>query len=78
MRSIFLAEECDIGFNDIEQLGNDCGDATEVSRPRLSAQTIAETFDCHPGDTLLRVHLFHRRYEYQVNAVSFQQRELFF
>jgi len=45
LRGIFLSEKCEVGLDDVEELGDDGGDAAKVSRTRFTAEPVAEAFD---------------------------------
>jgi hypothetical protein len=45
---VFLSKNCYIWFDDIEQLGNDGGDASEEDRPVIPTQRLLQPFHTDP------------------------------
>ena len=70
---VLLAEESDVGLHDVEQLGDDGGDALEVLRPpllRRSVQHVRQPRDGDRGRESPRVDLLHRRHKEEIDSLG--------
>ena len=73
LRGIFLSEKCEVGLDDVEELGDDCGDAAKVSGTRFAAELVAEAFDGDVGDGARGIHFGGRWREENVDGFFFKQ-----
>ncbi len=70
---VFLSEEGQVRFHDIEKLRDHGGHAAKMSRTRAAAELVAETFDRDIGDGAGGIHLFHAGSEKKIYSLFFEQ-----
>src|SRR5580698_9636751 len=71
--SVFLSEESQVWFNDVEEFRHYRSDSAKMPWARLAAQHFAHTLNRQVSNGIFRIHVFDRRRKQNVDPLALQQ-----